>query len=92
MCLPALVVSLVRFLGLLGEAMKELLQRNGFRALCFSGVCECRMLMQNAYVQCNIYRQTQVLSHDTLKQHKQKNLELPNHCNFGFKSTYLISH
>jgi len=26
--------------------MEEILQRNGFGALYFSGVCECRMLMQ----------------------------------------------
>jgi len=58
MCLPALAASLVRFLGLLGEAMEKL-QRNGFGALCFFEVFKCKMLMQNAYVQCKIYRQTQ---------------------------------
>jgi len=49
MCLPALAASLVCFLGLLGEAMEELLQRNGFGALCFE-ICKCRMLMP----MCNI--------------------------------------
>jgi len=58
MCLLALATSLVRFLGLLGEAMEELLQRNGFGDLRLE-VYKCRMLMQNAYVQHNIYRQTQ---------------------------------
>jgi len=46
MCLPTLAASLVRFLGLLGEAMEELLQRSGFGALYFSGVCEWKVLMQ----------------------------------------------
>jgi len=52
------------------------------------------MQMQNAYayVQHKIYKQTQVLSHDTLKQHKQRTLDLPTHCNLGLKNMYLISH
>jgi len=54
--------------------MEELLQKNGFGALYFSGVCECRMLMQNAYVQRNIYRQTQSQTIGTTKRHKFKNL------------------